>query len=257
MKTTQYQIIIVGAGSAGMCCAIRAAERGIHVLVIEKDHVIGGTLHLTAGHLSAGGTRRQKFKDIDDSPQKHFDEVMKISQNTANPEIVKLAAELAPKTINWLEENGFEFAPETPAIVYGHAPYTTPRTYWGNQDCAGGRIVTAGITIFNTLKPLWDKFVEAGKITILLEHKLTNLIKIDNSVVGIKAHHEGKESFFHGKNIVLTTGGYASNPEFFKQVTPDHPRLISTARETSTGDGIMLPKPSEQSSKGQKCTIQR
>ena len=239
MKTTQYQIIIVGAGSAGMCCAIRAAERGIHVLVIEKDHVIGGTLHLTAGHLSAGGTRRQKFKDIDDSPQKHFDEVMKISQNTANPEIVKLAAELAPKTINWLEENGFEFAPETPAIVYGHAPYTTPRTYWGNQDCAGGRIVTAGITIFNTLKPLWDKFVEAGKITILLEHKLTNLIKIDGSVVGIKAHHGGKESFFHGKNIVLTTGGYASNPVFFKQVTPDHPRLISTARETSTGDGII------------------
>ena len=189
--------------------------------------------------MSAGGTRRQKFKDIDDSPQKHFDEVMKISQNTANPEIVKLAAELAPKTINWLEENGFEFAPETPAIVYGHAPYTTPRTYWGNQDCACGRIATAGITIFNTLKPLWDKFVEAGKITILLEHKLTNLIKIDNSVVGIKAHHEGKESFFHGKNIVLTTGGYASNPVFFKQVTPDHPRLISTARETSTGDGII------------------
>ena len=52
--------------------------------------------------MSAGGTRRQKFKDIDDSPQKHFDEVMKISQNTANPEIVKLATELAPKPlIGW------------------------------------------------------------------------------------------------------------------------------------------------------------
>ena len=35
-KKTQYQIIIVGAGSAGMCCSIRAAERGIDVLVIEK-----------------------------------------------------------------------------------------------------------------------------------------------------------------------------------------------------------------------------
>lgn len=239
MKTTQYQIIIVGAGSAGMCCAIRAAERGVHVLVIEKDSVVGGTLHLTAGHLSAGGTRRQKFKDIDDSPQKHYDEVMKISQNTANPEIVKLATELAPKTIDWLEDNGFEFAPETPAIIYGHAPYATPRTYWGNQDYAGGRIATAGITIFNTLKPLWDKYVEEGKITILLEHKLTNLLKIDNRVVGIKAIHEGKESIFHGLNIVLTTGGYASNHAFFKKVTPDHPRLISTARETSTGDGII------------------
>jgi flavocytochrome c len=235
LKTTQYQIIIVGAGSAGMCCAIRAAEHGVHVLVIEKDTIIGGTLLLTAGHLSAGGTRRQKYKGIDDSPQNHFDEVMKISQNTANPEIVKLATELAPKTIDWLEDNGFEFAPETPAIIYGHAPYQTPRTYWGNQDYAGGRIATAGITIFNTLQPLWDKYVEEGKIKILLEHKLTTLLKIDSRVVGIKAN----ESIFHGKNIVLTTGGYASNPEFFKEVTPDHPRLISTARATSTGDGII------------------
>ncbi len=239
MKTIQYQIIIVGAGSAGMCCAIRAAERGINVLVIEKDTIVGGTLHLTAGHLSAGGTRRQKTKSIDDFPQKHYDEVMKISQNTANSEIVKLATELAPKTIDWLEDNGFEFAPETPAIIYGHAPYATPRTYWGNQDYAGGRIATAGITIFNTLKPLWDKYVMEGKVTILLEHKLTNLLKIDNKIVGIKALHDGKELLFHGKNIVLTTGGYASNPEFFKKVTPDHPRLISTARHTSTGDGII------------------
>ncbi len=239
MKTTQYQIIIVGAGSAGMCCAIRAAERGLHVLVIEKDTFVGGTLHLTAGHLSAGGTRRQKFKDIEDSPQNHYDEVMKISQHTANPEIVKLATELAPKTVDWLEDNGFKFATETPAIIYGHAPYTTPRTYWGNQDYAGGRIATAGITIFNTLKPIWDKFVEEGKIKILLEHKLTNLLKIDNRVVGVKVLHQGNEQIFHGLNIVLTTGGYASNPDFFKKVTPEHPRLISTARETSTGDGII------------------
>jgi fumarate reductase flavoprotein subunit len=239
LKIIQYQIIIVGAGSAGMCCAIRAAERGLHVLVIEKDRIVGGTLHLTAGHLSAGGTRRQRAKGIDDSPQKHFDEVMKISQNTANPEIVKLATELAPKTVDWLEDNGFEFAPETPAIIYGHAPYATPRTYWGNQDYEGGRIATAGITIFNTLQPLWNRYVEEGKITILLEHKLTNLLKIENRVIGIKALHEGKESIFHGLNIVLTTGGYASNPNFFKQVTSDHPRLISTARETSTGDGII------------------
>ena len=82
-----------------MCCFIRAAERGIDVLVIEKYTVVGGTLYLTASHLSAGGTRRQIYKYIDDSPQKHFDEVMKISQNTANPEIVKLRTELAPKLL--------------------------------------------------------------------------------------------------------------------------------------------------------------
>jgi flavocytochrome c len=240
MKLNQYDIIIVGAGSAGMCCAIRAAERGRNVLVIEKDSVVGGTLHLTAGHMSAGGTRRQREKGIEDSPEKHFEEVMKISHQTANPAIVKLATYLAPKTIDWLEDLGFEFAPESPAIIYGHAPYATPRTHWGVADYAGKDIKTTGISIFNTLKPVWDLLVEAGKIKILLEHKLTNLVQVEEQVVGVKALHDGIETIFHGKNIVLTTGGYAANPEFFKKVTPNTPRLISSARLTSTGDGIMV-----------------
>jgi flavocytochrome c len=240
MKTNQFDIIIVGAGSAGMCCAIRAAERGRNVLVIEKDSVVGGTLHLTAGHMSAGGTRRQREKGIEDSPEKHFEEVMKISHQTANPAIVKLATDLAPKTIDWLEDLGFNFAPESPAIIYGHAPYAIPRTHWGVADYAGKDIKTTGISIFNTLKPVWDSLVESGKIKILLEHKLTNLAQVEGQIVGIKALHEGIESIFHGKNVVLTTGGYAANSEFFKRVTPDTPRLISSARLTSTGDGIMV-----------------
>ncbi len=174
MKTNQYDIIIVGAGSAGMCCAIRAAEHGRKVLVIEKDSIVGGTLHLTAGHISAGGTRRQREKGIEDSPEKHYEEVMNISHQTANPAIVKLATDLAPKTIDWLDDLGFDFAPETPAIIYGHAPYATPRTHWGVADYAGKDIKTTGISIFNTLKPVWDSLVKERKIKILLEHKLTN-----------------------------------------------------------------------------------
>jgi flavocytochrome c len=240
MKINQYDIIIVGAGSAGMCCAIRAAERGHNVLVIEKDSVVGGTLHLTAGHMSAGGTRRQREKGIEDSPEKHFEEVMQISHQTANPAIVKLATYLAPKTIDWLEDLGFGFAPESPAIIYGHAPYAIPRTHWGVADYAGKDIKTTGISIFNTLKPVWDSLVKLGKIKILLEYKLTNLVQIDGQVVGIKALHDSIETIFHGKNVVLTTGGYAANPELFKKVTPNTPRLISSARLTSTGDGIMV-----------------
>ena len=240
MKTNQYDIIIIGAGSAGMCCAIRAAERGRKVLVLEKDTVVGGTLHLTAGHMSAGGTRRQREKGIEDSPENHFEEVMKISHQTAIPEIVKLATDLAPKTLDWLDDLGFGFAPETPAIIYGHAPYAIPRTHWGVSDYAGGDIKTTGISIFNTLKPIWDALVSEGKITILLEHKLTNLIQVEDQVVGVKALHGGKDSIFHGLNIVLTTGGYASNAEFFKKVTPNTPRLLSSARLTSMGEGIMV-----------------
>ncbi|MFN4147464.1 MAG: FAD-dependent oxidoreductase [Runella sp.] len=243
-------ILIVGAGTAGMACAIRAAECGALVQVIEKDSIIGGTLHLTAGHLSAGGTRRQAQKGIIDSPQQHFDDVMRISHHTADPDIVRLATTLAPQTLDWLDALGFPFEPSTPAFIYGHTPYTIPRTYWGTTSYSGTEIKWAGSAIFETIKPLWDKYVNEGKIELHLNTCLKRILLDQGRVTGIEAERlttsspknpetqNSKLLTFHSSYIVLTTGGYASNPDFFHQVHPDW-RLVSTARYTSTGEGAI------------------
>ena len=55
-----YDLIVVGAGTAGIPCAIEAAEAGARVLLIEKAAEVGGTLHVSGGHLSAAGARRQR-----------------------------------------------------------------------------------------------------------------------------------------------------------------------------------------------------
>ncbi|MDW8210010.1 MAG: FAD-dependent oxidoreductase [Cytophagales bacterium] len=227
----KYDLIVVGAGSAGMPCAITAAEQGAKVLVIEKSDRVGGTLHLSAGHLSAGGTRRQKAMGIDDSPQKHYEDVMRICRHTADPDLVRLAVYEAPHTIDWLEELGFPFAPDTPKIVYGHVPYQIPRTYWG---------IEAARSILQTLMPLWEKYLASGNITLKLQHQLTDLLVKKDRVVGIRAYHNGKKLDFFANNTVLCTGGYASNPDFFARVHPTHSRLLSTAALTSTGEGIII-----------------
>ena len=253
-------IIVVGAGTAGMCCAIRAAELGAKVLVIEKDSLVGGTLHVTAGHMSGGGTKRQAEKGIEDSPTLHFEDVMKISKHTADPIIVKLATDLAPKTIDWLQDLGFPFEPDTPKFIYGHVPYKIPRTHWGTTAYEGTEIKWAGSTIFETIKPVWDKLIEEGKIEIHLNTTLENILLENGEVKGIvckelsgtneqttkQTNHQTIKHLnnqttqqFNSKTVILTTGGYASNHDFFKEVTPDWPKLVSTARHTSTGDGIL------------------
>jgi fumarate reductase flavoprotein subunit len=237
-KQISPDIIVVGAGTAGLPCAIRAAQRGQKVLVIEKSDEIGGTLHLTAGHMSAAGTKRQKEKGIEDSPDNHYNEVMEISSNTADPAIVKLATSLAPQTLDWLTDLGFPFAAETPAIIYGHVPYKIPRTHWGSSDYAGGKIALPGISIFNTLRPLFEEQILKGNITLLLNHRLVEIVLENEHVVGVKVEGENQTKIYAAPKVVLTTGGYASNHEFFRKVTPDAPRLITTARSTSTGDGI-------------------
>jgi flavocytochrome c len=231
----KYDLIIVGAGSAGMTCAIAAAEKGKKILVVEKSERIGGTLHWTAGQMSAGGTRRQKARGIVDSPAQHYADVMRICENTAQPDLVQLATQLAPKTLDWLEDLGFPFAENTPTIVHGHEPYSIPRTVWGEDPLnAGVTTQRTGIHIYNCLLPLWEKYIAAGNIELFLNTKMTRLLVQNRSINGIRT----KIGAFFAQKVVLTTGGYASNPAFFAKMTPKMTRLLSSAAPTSTGDGI-------------------
>lgn len=214
-----------------MPCALEAAKRGRTVLVVEKDSKVGGTLHLTGGHMSAGGTQQQTQKGIADTPEAHFNDVMDISFGTADPGLVRVATTEAPQTIAWLDSLGFEFAPESPRLVYGHVPYKTARTHHGTE---------AGKSILTVLMPLWEETLITENLTCLLNHTLTDLLTDGNRVVGVKCLYEDQERLFYGQNVVLTTGGYGGNSSFFGQRHPELPPLKSAANPLCRGEGIAV-----------------
>jgi succinate dehydrogenase/fumarate reductase flavoprotein subunit len=231
-------ILIIGAGSAGMTCAIRAAQMGKRVLVIDKSDKVGGTLYYTAGHLSGANTKRQIGKNIIDSVDEHYADIVRISRNTMNAEIAKKAVELAPSTINWLDDLGYPFHEKAPLIIYGHEPYSKPRTYLGEKDISP-TMTDSGKTILHLLLPLWNQLVEEGKIECRLSTKLVSIEKSGDEIASVMVSRNNELEKLRAKNYVLTTGGYASNPAFFKSVTNGPSRLISTANPNSTGDGII------------------
>ncbi len=154
-----YDVVIIGAGTGGIPCAVEAARHGARVLLVEKDARIGGTLHTSGGHMSAAGTRRQRERGIADSVERHLADIERISGGTARADLVQLAARHAPETIDWLDEHGFDFAPESPRLVYGHEPYGVPRTYYGKDG---------GLSILAVLKRLLDEQVAAGRVELWL-----------------------------------------------------------------------------------------
>ncbi len=222
-----YDILIIGAGTAGMTCAISAAQRGLNVGVIEKSDLVGGALHWSGGHMSAGGTRIQQRKGIEDSPQKHLEDIFRINKNTGDPDLIKMAVDEAPRTIDWLEDLGFEFAPESPRIIYGHVAYDTARTHYG---------IEKAMSIYKVLLPLWENYVDSGNITCNFRNEFIGIDKTADRFDTVVCNTNNGEKMYQASNIIITSGGYGSNPEYFNQKHPNVP-LMSSCYPASTGDG--------------------
>ena len=226
LETFDPDLIVVGAGTGGLPLAISAAEAGARVLVLEKTGQIGGTLHRTGGNISAGGTRRQRQRGIEDSPEEHYRDIMRISHEEVEPELTRLACQLAPGMADWLEENGFDFDPATPTITFSHEPYGTPRTFWG---------VGPGKSILAVFERLIAPLLAEGTVRALLNTPAKGLLVEEGRVVGVAA----PDREFRAPAVVLTTGGFASNADLYARFSGGF-RPLSSGMPASTGDGILL-----------------
>lgn len=226
----EYDVVVVGAGTAGLPCAITLAEQGARVVVIEKDEIVGGTLHLSAGQMSGSGSRLQRAAGIDDSPEAHLADINRLGHGKADQRVARLAVEEAGATIDWLEQLGFPFPADQPIIYYGHDPYTTARTYWGPE---------LAVSILKVVQPRFDALVAEGKIDLRLGHRLTDLLVEDGRVVGVLAETAtGATVELRARQTALTSGGYAASRPLFDRFHPGL-RVLLGARHTSQGEGLL------------------
>lgn len=209
-KSKMWDLIVIGAGTAGLPAAIFASRRGAQVLLIEASEQLGGTLLLAMGQMSAAGTKVQKMKGIEDTPQEHFDDIIKISKNTVNRDLVKRAVWNAADTYDWLWDNDFEMIPEHPVAGRAHEPYSKLRYYWG---------VDWGVSIVKVLEEQIKPEIENGNITVLFSTEAKELIQeTDGTVTGVMTQGaDGSVQRHMTRNLLLASGGFASNPDMFKE----------------------------------------
>jgi fumarate reductase flavoprotein subunit len=228
----RYDLIVIGAGTAGIPAAIFAARRGISVLVIDAAPQIGGTLMLSSGQMSAAGTKLQKQLGIVDTPEDHFQDLMRISRGTIDQEIVRLAVNNAATTFDWLVDNGYKVMPDYPVEGILHEPYTKRRYYWSAMR---------GIGILEAMRPHFTKAVNEGKVDLLLEHRAVAFQTGKNgSITAVTAEDSGgKRVNLQGKNVLLASGGYASNAKMFEKYS-GIPKYLNSSYPYSQGQGHVL-----------------
>ncbi len=228
-----YDVIVVGAGTGGIPTAIFAGQRGANVLLIDADNRIGGTMHWSSGQMTAAGTKLQKKLGIDDHPDWHWDDCFRISNGEVHPVLARIAINNAADSFDWLTDNGLDLVPFAPVAGWGHEPHRVRRYSWG---------VNGGTSVLEVMKPLLDEQIGRGTVTLSLQTKMTKLLTENGAVVGVEVEaRDGEKAEVYGKNVVLATGGYAANPELWKEMTPNYP-LRSYCNPYSRGEGIMAAK---------------
>ena len=176
--TTIWDVIIVGAGTAGLPAAIQASQRGAKVLVVEGSDRIGGTLHFSAGSFSAAGTSLQRSKKITDSPEQHFKESLRINHGTGNHTLMRLWQENAAEAFEWLMSIGMKYPETVPVAIAGHEPYDIARICTPSNQ---------GVGYIDVLKPAFEAEIAKGNVTLRLQTLMQDLI-VDGAkgVQGIK-----------------------------------------------------------------------
>lgn len=222
-------LLIVGAGTAGLPAALTAAKAGIKVTLLEKMPYTGGSLTVSGATIAAANTKFSEGLDLGDSPDRHFFETLKMGDYKNDPVLLKLLTDNAGSSINWLSDLGVAFKDNRPDFATEHALYDVPRTYTIEKGAA------------SVAKLLTDKVKEAG-VELLLNTRVVELIQNrDGRVIGVWAvEKDGKFVRFEADAVLLTAGGFAANIDMLKQFKPGLNEAFTVACPSNTGDGIRM-----------------
>ncbi len=216
-EVQEHDVLIIGAGGAGLRAAIAATERGLSVGVVTKSLL--GKAHTV---MAEGGVAAALGNvDSEDGWQTHFMDTLKAGKFLNNWQMAEIYAKEAPDRVYELEQWGALFN-RTPEGKISQRPFGA-HTY--KRLCHVGD--RTGLEMIRTLQ---EKTL-ATEAKVYMETSVTNLFKNDEGrVVGALAYtrESGKFIHFKAKAVIMATGGWG---RIYK---------VTSNSWEGTGDGVVL-----------------
>lgn len=226
-ESQEADVVVIGAGGAGLAAALAAAEKDASVIVLEKMSIVGGNTIRSGGAYNAVYPEMQEPAGIEDSIDLHYKHTIEGGDNLGTPELVKILVEKAPEGLDWLKSYGMEFQDKIGSVVGS----LWPRTHQAKDPAGSGYIKTL------------QKACEEKDVKILTDTKATELIVEDDRVVGVKAEDKDKNELElkANKGVVIATGGFSANVEMRSKYVPELTEEFPTTNHPgATGDGIIM-----------------
>jgi fumarate reductase flavoprotein subunit len=224
---TSAEVVVIGAGAAGLCAALAAREAGAEVVLIERDRVPRGSTALSAGLIPAAGTRFQAALGIADEPDAFARDIETKAHWEVDPALVHLAASEAGPTIEWLADN-----------------YRLPFSVVHDFDYPGhgvrrmhGLPSRSGAELIDRLR----KAAEEVRATLIGEALAVSLyVDADRTVRGVEIERpDGSRENLGCRALVLACNGYGGNPDLVARYIPEMSDALYFGHPGNRGDAVM------------------
>ncbi len=230
IKTLPYfindttDVVVIGAGGAGLSAAAELSSLGHSVVVLEKQANIGGNTIGSFAGINAAGTVFQQALGIKDSAQLFFDDTMKGGHYLNDSCLVRSLVNHAPETLDWLTGLGADLTDV--GLMAGASVKRCHRPQ-------------GGAPIGPHLLKVLMKAIEGKDVEVRLKNKVVGLLSEEGRVTGVKVEQQdGSVYELHASAVIIATGGFGANLDMVTHYRKDLAGFETTNHPGATGDAF-------------------
>jgi predicted oxidoreductase len=225
---TDAEVIVIGAGIAGISAALEAESQGVRVLVVEMNSVPGGHA-VKAGGFALIDTPLQRARGFRDSPEIAYRDLIAWGED-ADPGWVRFYAEQARVQVHdWLAGMGVKFA-----MVLDTPEDTVPRFHF-----------TRGAAV-NAIVPMLREAHRRAHIGFAWNTEATEIVREESGIAGVRTRNtrNGTTRLYRAPAVIIATGGFESDLALVRRSwttsLPPPDRLLIGSGEYARGSGLQL-----------------
>jgi len=246
MTSSTYDVVVIGAGVAGLTAALAARETGAKTAIIETaplEHRGGNTAY-AAGSIrfaySSVGDLLTFMEDLSESEvantdfgsytDKYYDDMDRVTEGRADPILVETLIKNSLETVQWLAKNGVRFLPN----------YTRQAFKDGTKmRFRGGSPVAISGGGYGLIDALFKRAERVG-VEIIYETRAESLV-YEQKVSGVRVRDQNGGREISAKSVVLASGGFESNAEWrTRYLGPGWDLAKVRGTRFNTGAGIRM-----------------
>lgn len=217
-----FDVIVIGAGLAGFCAALAAADAGARVLLLEKAGSVGGSTVLSGGFMAFADTDVQRAAGFSDSPDLLIKDLKSVGGPYAQQDIVETYAGRQAETYQWLRSLGLEF---------GHLELSAGQSVPRSHEIDPGWMISI----------LYEKAERHPGIEIRLRSRCVTLTREGDRVTGVTLEEGGAlVEIAATSGVVLTTGGFSRSEDLLQTFAPKQVRALRIGGAGNSGDGLRM-----------------